>query len=51
MVCGRLARSIALVVLPQFVMISETTFSLPKPLVHIFYRLVNVVFEGSFRRG
>ena len=43
---------IAWVMLPSFRELSmETAFTLPKPLVHLYCHLVNVVFIGSTKGG
>ena len=51
MVCGRLARRTAWVMLSMERLIAETMVTLPKPLAHLFCRLVNIVFEGGVGRG
>ena len=51
MVCGRLARRIAWVMPWMGMPTRETLFTLPKPLVHLFYYLVNIARTGSTRRG
>ena len=35
----------------EFILIRDTLFTLPKPLDHLFYHLINIVLEGSVRRG
>ena len=49
MVCGRLARRTAWVMLWKGKLSIDTMFSLPKPLFHLFCNLVNIVLEASVR--
>jgi len=51
MVCGRFARRIAWVMLLMGMVTRETLFTLPKPLVHLFYSPVSIRHAGSSRRG
>ena len=47
MVCGRLARRIAWVMLWKCMVTTDTLFTLPKPLVHLLCYIVNIVLEGG----
>ena len=51
MVCGRLARIIAWVMFLKRIVTTDTLFTLPKPRVHLFYHLVNIMLEGGVTRG
>ena len=51
MVCGRLARRIAWVMLWKRMVTTDTLFTLPKPRVHLFYHLVDIVLEEGPRKG
>ena len=43
MVCGKLARRIAEVMIGNRPLTRETLFTLPKPRVHLFGHLINIV--------
>ena len=51
MVCGRLARRTASVMFWKRILSTDTMFTLPKPLFHLFCNIVNIVLEGSVRSG
>ena len=49
MVCGRLARRIDSVMFRKRTGSREFLFTLPKPLFHLFYNLVNIALERSHK--
>jgi len=42
---------IAWVMLWKCMVTRDTLFTVPKPLVHLFYHLVDIVLEGGVGRG
>ena len=51
MVCGRLTRRIAWVMVRGSILSREALFTLPKPQFQLSPHLVNIVLQGSKRRG
>ena len=51
MVCGMLARRTASVIFRKPMLTTDTMFTLPKPLFHLFCNIVNIVLERSVRSG